>query len=126
MARISGKSGILVLGANTRLGATNIAWNPIRDLPEASGMDSAGTKQYVDGMIGATFSLTAHADTVAAGIPPSVQTGGAIAFRIDIDGVPTRRYSGTCRMSACGVTIDMAGTVDYAVEATVEGAWIEA
>lgn len=125
MARIAGNTGVLTLAGVVRLGATNIVWNGARDLPDATGMDSGGYKQAVDGNLGATFSLTAHVDTVAGGVPYSVQTGGAVAFLLDIDGAPTRRYSGTCRISTTPVTVDVNGDVTYGIEATVEGAWIE-
>jgi len=129
MARISGLTGSLTLGANLRLGATNIVWTPMRDTPDATGMDSGGAKESVDGNVSATFSLTAHADTVAAGIPPSVQAGGLINFVLDIDGAVTRRYStgagGGCRMTSCPVTVDVNGTVTYGVEAVVNGVWTE-
>ena len=125
MARIAGNTGTLTLDG-VRLGMTNITWTPTRDTPDATGMDSGGAKQTVDGNVGANFSLSGHVDTAAGGLPLSVQTGGAVAFILDIDGVPSRRYSGSCRLTSCPVTVDVNGTVTYGIEAIVEGVWIEA
>lgn len=125
MARIAGNTGTLNLPGGVRLGATNITWTSTRDTPDATGMDSGGARQYVDGNISATFSLTAHADTNALGLPATVQTGGAVAFTLQIDAVPSRSYTGTCRITSCTATVDVDGTVTYGIEATVEGAWVE-
>ncbi len=125
MARKSGLNGSLTLGV-VKLGATNITWTPTRNTPDATGMDSGGAIQTVDGNIGATFSMTAHMDDAAGGLPMSVRTGGITAFTIDVDGGPTQRYTGNCRLTSCPVTVEQAGTVTYSVEAIVEGDWTEA
>lgn len=130
MARIAGNTGTLTLDG-VRLGLTNITWTPTRDTPDATGMDSGGYKQTVDGNAGATFSATAHWDTAAGGQVPSVQTGGLVAFVLDIDTPMTRRYSGTppvsgCRITSGPVTVDVNGTITYGIEAVVEGKWTEA
>jgi len=126
MARKSGISGSLSVGGVNRLGVTNIKWNATRDLPDATGMDSAGAKQAVDGLIGANFSCDAHVDDGGAGgFPATVQTGGAVAFQLDLDVGPVRRYSGNCRISATPSATDVNGTVTYNIEALVEGAWVE-
>jgi len=125
MARIAGNTGSLNIGG-VRLGMTNITWTPTRDVPDATGMDSGGAKQSVDGNIGASFSGTAHADTVALGLPVSVQTGGDVAFTLQIDAVPTFSATGDCRITSAPITIDVNGTVTYSIEATVDGPWVEA
>jgi len=125
MARRAGNTGTVTLDG-VRLGLTNITWTPTRDTPDATGMDSGGAKETVDGNIGATFSATAHMDNAAGGLPVSVQTGGAVAFVLDVDGVPTQRYQGKCRVTGGPVTVDVNGTVTYGIEAVVEGAWTEA
>ena len=128
MARIAGNTGMLTL-AGVRLGLTNIVWTPTRDTPDATGMDSEGYKGTVAGNAGATFSATAHVDDAAGGLPVSVQTGDdglAVAFTLDVDGVPTQRYRGFCRVTGGPVTVDVNGTVTYGIEAVVEGKWTEA
>ena len=125
MARRPGNEGVLTLGGVVRLGVTNLNWNATRDLPDATGMDSGGYKQATDGNRGATFSCTAWGDTAAGGLPATVQTGGAIAFVLDTDTGPLRRYTGTCRISSAPATVDVNGNVGYSVEATVEGPWVE-
>ena len=126
MARIAGLTGALTLAGVPRLGVTNLNWNATRDLPDATGMDSGGYKQATDGNRGATFSLTAWVDTAAGGLPATVQTGGAIAFALTSDVGPSRSYTGTCRIAAAPMTVDVNGNVGYSVEATVEGPWVEA
>ena len=80
----------------------------------------------MDGLIGASFTATAHVDDAAGGLPVTVQTGGAIAFILDLDAGPVRRYTGSCRISAAPSGVDINGTVTYGVSGTVEGTWIEA
>lgn len=127
MARKSGISGSLTVGGVNRLGITNLKWTPVRETPDATGMDSGGAKQSVDGLIGASFSCDAHVDDVGAGgLPASVQTGGAVAFQLDLDAGPVRRYTGNCRMTSTPAGADVNGTVTYNIEALVEGAWVEA
>ena len=125
MPRIAGNSGTLVLAGVTKLGITNIKWNPTRELPDATGMDSGGYKENVDGNAGATFTGDAHWDTAAGGDAPSILVGGSIAFELTTDAVPARTYSGNCRLSAVPVDISFDGTVDYTVEGTVQGLWAE-
>jgi len=125
MARLSGLTGSLTLGGAVRLGVTNLNWNPTRDLPDATGMDSGGYKQATDGNRGATFNCVAWVDTLAGGLPATVQTGGAIAYVLQSDAAPARRYAGTCRISAAPMTVDVNGNVGYSIDATVEGAWVE-
>ena len=125
MARVSGISGALTLGGVARLGATNIKWNENRDTPDATGMDSGGAKQSVDGLYGATFTLDAHVDDFGAGgLPATVVTGGAITFQLDLDAGPVRRYTGDCRITAAPSETDVNGTVTYNIEALVEGTWV--
>lgn len=126
MARKSGISGSLSVGGVPRLGVTNIKWTATRDTPDATGMDSGGAKQSVDGLIGANFTCDAHVDDVGAGgLPATVQTGGAVAFQLDLDAGPVRRYAGSCRITSTPSGTDVTGTVTYNLEALVEGAWVE-
>ena len=106
MARQAGWSGVLTMAGVGRLGLTNLAVNPTRETPDATGMDSGGYGQSVDGIRRLTFTASYHADSAGpGGIPLSVQLAGTRAFILDTDA---------------------GGVVDGTLEAVAEGAWVEA
>lgn len=128
MARKAGISGTLTLGGVARLGITSLNWSPTRNNSDATGMDSGGAQETVAGLYGATFSCDYHVDDAGpGGLPPDVTSSNLpIAFQLDLDSGPVRRYTGNCRYTATPATVALDGTVDGSIEAVVEGDWVEA
>ena len=119
MAAISGKSGVVKLGANDQLKVT--AWDAtdVVDQPDSTGMSDGGFADHATGIQRFDFTFTAFLSTAANGTPP--RSGDEVAFELHSDAVPRLKYSGNARFGTVRPGVPVEGNVAFTGDAKAYG-----
>jgi hypothetical protein len=126
---LAGKNGVVTLGGNDQVKVTRWNLTESKDAVDVTGFDSAGAREYVSGLFGATISCEAHWEEspggTDVGAPPDITSDVDVAFQLDTDTVPARRVTGNAVVTGATIDVAVEGSVDYTFDMTVNGAWVE-
>ena len=124
MARIAGYSGVVTFDTHPYAGVTEWTLDIEDDMPDATGMDSAGWKEYIPGLKGwnATVALKYDDDDEAYFESGDDMNVGKEAVLILLTATGELSYTGTAIVKRVTPTVRVDGEVEFTIQLTGTGA----
>jgi len=121
MSRFAGCNGYIKFNGNTFGGVTSISFDYEGDVPEATGMDSGGRREYVRGRYRASWEASGHYETTTGEHPYYTDIENTTGVDLELGFGSAGGLKITASGTAFATGLDFTDTLDGLSDWTMRG-----